>query len=295
VVSATGGNGLGCAVLADGTVWCWGENEGGYLGLGNKSGTACGGLNGTNQHKCSPSPVQVASLGNDNKSISTGGYCVLKNDGLVWCLGPRPGDGELVPLPVPALTDVESIANGCAIKHDGTLWCKAVNNWATPVAADVKSAASGQATCFVKNDGTVWCVGANDVGQLGTGSTTPASTTTPIQVKALGSDGAEILGNGGSFCALKTDGSVWCWGWDHYGELGDGKETGGTAFPSPTQVEALGNDVLHLAKGVSLTPCARKKDGSVWCWGSNVWAGAGTGSVLAGAVTPSQVHGAICQ
>ena len=74
-------------------------------------------------------------------------------------------------------------------------------------------------------------------------------------------------------CARKGDGTLWCWGMNNYGQIGDG----GTADKkAPAHVQALGTAVAELATGGYHT-CARKGDGSVWCWGLNDFGQIGAG------------------
>jgi len=114
-------------------------------------------------------------------------------------------------------------------------------------------AAGGGTTCALKSNGTVWCWGANRVGQLGNGTTSEMETT-PVPVTALGSTVAEIAISHTHGCARKRDGSMWCWGTNFAGQLGDGTTHD---RPTPVAVAALGNDVTQIACGANHT-CARK-------------------------------------
>ena len=94
-------------------------------------------------------------------------------------------------------------------------------------------------TCAVTPSGNVWCWGFDSMGQLGDGNT--ASSSTAQEVKGPG--GAGVLAGvskvavGFSFaCALKTDGTVWCWGGNQHCELGNGTTT---ASPYPVQVQGI--------------------------------------------------------
>src|SRR5262245_54468382 len=121
--------------------------------------------------------------------------------------------------------------------------------------------------CARKTDGTLWCWGRNNYGQLGDGAT--VDKTTPVQA------GASTLGNGvaevalGEYhgCARKTDGTLWCWGRNNYGQLGDGRAVD-KATPVQAGVSTLGNAVAEISLGDSHT-CARRTDGTLWCWGYN--------------------------
>jgi alpha-tubulin suppressor-like RCC1 family protein len=133
--------------------------------------------------------------------------------------------------------------------------------------------AGGAHTCARKTDGTVLCWGNNKYGQLGDGTTMEFGLT-PTLVPNLA--GVTVIAAAGvpsneHTCALKTDGTVLCWGSNQYGELGAAsKDTCGDNKPcstTPLVVQGItGVKALSLAAG---TTCATKTDGTVWCWGYN--------------------------
>jgi alpha-tubulin suppressor-like RCC1 family protein len=128
-------------------------------------------------------------------------------------------------------------------------------------------------TCARKSDGSLWCWGHNPSGQLGDGSTTDKSS--PIEVTALGSTVVAFAAGGQHTCATRSvDGSLACWGANNFGQLGDGTTT---SQSSPIGVTALDNAVTTVAAG-SMHSCARKSDGSLWCWGYNAFGQLGDGS-----------------
>lgn len=201
------------------------------------------------------SAVQVMSI--------VGGYyhsLALKPDGTVWAWGDNTygqlGDGTTVnksaPVQVQSLSDVVAIAAG-----------------------DYHSLA-------VKSDGTVWAWGKNDYGQLGDGTTTQKNI--PVQVK--GPDGSGCLSGVVAVAAcsdysfaLKSDGTVWAWGQNIYGQLGDGTKVNRC---TPVQVQNLSNVVAIAAKGSHCL--ALKSDGTVWAWGGNANGELGNGTTQFSAV-----------
>jgi len=120
----------------------------------------------------------------------------------------------------------------------------------------------GDTTVGVKTDGTLWTIGENFYGQLGLGYVTPNRHSSPVQVGAL-TDWSDAGGVGGSHVAVvKTDGTLWTWGQNQYGELGLGDIDKRSL---PVQVgtdedwsEAAGGDGYILAV---------KTDGTLWSWG----------------------------
>lgn len=243
------GNNHTCARKTDGTLWCWGSGVAGQLG------------DGTTLDKLLP--VQVTALGTDVAEVAAGGFqtCARKTDGTLWCWGDNAygqlGDGTTVdrlsPVQVTALgTDVIQVA--VATSH----------------------------TCARKADSSLWCWGGNASGKLGDGTT--VSKSSPTQVTSLGTTVADIAVGASYTCARKTEGSLWCWGNNSYGQLGDGTTA---SKSSPVQVTALGPEVAEVALGTSHT-CARKNDGSLWCWGFNNAGQLGDGTVISKS-SPAQI------
>ncbi|MCK6550155.1 hypothetical protein L6R52_30250 [Myxococcota bacterium] len=137
-------------------------------------------------------------------------------------------------------------------------------------------------TCGRRVDGSLWCWGSNAFGQLGTGDTEPR--TEPTRVDALGDEVAGIYLPTGSgaissrtafTCARKTDGTLWCFGNNQWGQLGTG-DTTPRSVPTKVGSTDLGADV-HAASLGSGFACVRKNDDTIWCWGANESGQLGTG------------------
>jgi alpha-tubulin suppressor-like RCC1 family protein len=299
-VEVAAGCGHTCATKQDGTVWCWGVNQFGQLGIGT-----------TETHA---SPVQVTGLGMPAVDITAGcGHtCARTVDGMVWCWGDNRsgqlGGGSVNPQ-APSPARVKTLEGGvamvkagsdhtCALKQDGTVWCwgRDVGDGATSgegciegacdttpaeitsLGTTVAEVSSGSYhTCARKQDGTLWCWGDNGCWQLGQGATVQLNIPVPAQVSALGATVAQVGAGRGHTCARKQDGTLWCWGNDEDGQLGNG-ETPWEWVPAPTQVEALGATVIDISIGLDHS-CARIEDGTLWCWGNNWYGQIGTGSM----------------
>jgi len=139
----------------------------------------------------------------------------------------------------------------------------------------------------VRSDGTVWAWGDNWYGQLGDGTTT--RRTTPVQVTGL-SGVVAVAGGGGADAgshsmALTSDGTVWAWGANDCGQLGDGTTVDRT---TPVEVSGL-SGVVAVAAGFAHS-LAVKSDGTVWAWGGNWYRQLGDGTTT-GRTTPVQVSG----
>jgi|18_taG_2_1085343.scaffolds.fasta_scaffold35731_2 alpha-tubulin suppressor-like RCC1 family protein len=114
----------------------------------------------------------------------------------------------------------------------------------------------------VKSDGTLWAWGDNSAGALGDGSTTNRSS--PVQIGSL-TDWSEVATIGtSSSAAIKTDGTLWTWGENSHGQLGDGSQTDRS---SPAQVGSL-TDWAHIIPMYVRATYALKTDGTLWMWGN---------------------------
>ncbi|HSQ63879.1 MAG TPA: hypothetical protein VLM85_11725 [Polyangiaceae bacterium] len=227
-----------CAVQTDNTLWCWGNNPFGQLGIGTT----------IEEH----SPVQVTALTNVAQVSARGeDTCAIKTDGSLWCWGDNSA-GELgigtttaleeSPVQVAALASVAQVGAGgpvtCAIQTGGALWCWGDNTWGaigdgtttdapspvrvTALTSVAQVSTAGDHVCAVQTDGALFCWGHNMLGQLGDGTTTDAHG--PTRVSGLGR--VKQVSTGPAFtCALQTDGTVWCWGDDSSGEIADGTQT----------------------------------------------------------------------
>ena len=187
--------------------------------------------------------------------------------------------------PSPTACSVDLVASTyhlCARKADGTLWCWGKNDSGqigdgtksasapkpTQVAAlgaDVAEVAVGYYhTCARKKDGSAWCWGANDYGQLGDGTTT--SSPTPVRVTALGNAAAHIATGTQHSCAIKNDGTLWCWG-----QRLDGKTSADGTYmaTAPVPIDPPADMGVVEVSGAYLHTCARKTGGDVYCWGGN--------------------------
>ncbi|MFP2932743.1 RCC1 domain-containing protein, partial [Pyxidicoccus sp. 3LG] len=132
-------------------------------------------------------------------------------------------------------------------------------------------AAGNEHSLALKSDGTVWAWGVTYYGQM---FDHQARTVRPTPTQVPGLTGVVALREGGwHWLALKSDGTVWAWGQNHEGQLGDGTFT---PRPTPAQVPGLtGVEVLAAGGEHSL---ALKSDGALWTWGSNFHGQFGNGS-----------------
>ena len=250
------------SIKTDGTLWTWGYNGFGQLG--------------DNTAVDKSSPVQVTGGGTNWKQVSCGYYhtAAIKTDGTLWIWGynlyGQLGDNTAVNKSSPVTTSITGstwvdIASGryhtIAIKTDGTLWTWGYNfsgqlglndttSRSTPVqevtgGTNWKQVSSGVFyTAAIKKDGTLWSWGNNGNGQLGINST--ANTSTPVQTVAGGTNWKQLSCGGFYTAAIKTDGTLWLWGNNGNGQLGDNTIV---TRSTPVQVTGGGTNWIHVACG----------------------------------------------
>ncbi len=192
-IAITASSGHTCALLADYTVRCWGNNSAGQLG------------NGTTTN--SLTPVTVSGI-TDAVAITASDYhtCAVLGDGTARCwglnsygaLGDGTTTGSVIPVTVTGITDAVAIT-------------------------------AGYHTCAVLGDGTARCWGPNWKGQLGNGTTTDSSA--PVTVTSI-TDAVAISAGYSHTCALLADGTARCWGLNGSGQLGNGT-TADSSTPVP--------------------------------------------------------------
>jgi alpha-tubulin suppressor-like RCC1 family protein len=291
VVDIAAGESHACAVLGDGTAWCWGWNGSGQLG------------DGTTTDRNIAAPVSGLT---DVIAIDAGYWhtCAVRADGTVWCWGDnywgQLGNGtttdSTTPVRVLMLTGPIDVAAGtthtCAVTRyeevqcwgnniDGQLGDGTFTNSTTPVFLagnpDVVDVTAGEGfTCAVLPGGTVKCWGWNELGTLGDGTTT--NRNVPVDVVGLGGDAVDVSGGYKHTCAVLADGSGRCWGSDGFGQIGaTTTEMCGLYGDIPcttTPLTVLTDDGPPLADAVAVSSgyqhnVALLSDGRLKSWGYN--------------------------
>jgi alpha-tubulin suppressor-like RCC1 family protein len=302
VAAVSAGDSQTCAVTTTGGLKCWGGNFDGQLGDGSTTSSSV--------------PVDVSGLTSGVAAVSAGDSqtCAVTTTGGLKCWGGnfdgQLGDGSTtsssVPVDVSGLTSgVAAVSAGdshtCAVTTTGGVKCWGDNfdgqlgdgrTTSSSVPVDVSGLTSGVAavsaserhTCAVTTTGGVKCWGDNFDGQLGDGSTT--SSSVPVDVSGLTSGVAVVSVGGFHPCAVTTTGGLKCWGYNIWGQLGDGSTTSSSV---PVDVSGLTSGVTAVSAGQYHT-CAVTTTGGVKCWGYNLYGQLGDGSTTSNSV-PVDVSG----
>lgn len=247
---------------------------GGCGELGGTRGGACGPC-GDGELRCTPGNdalvCERATTDCGWQTVSAGDRhaCALTDGGTLWCWGEgmhgRLGNGTPTEFSWPVQVRAAEHA-------PGEYW----SDWITVSAGDAH-------TCGVREDGTLWCWGRGNAGLLGNGDT--ASSLWPVQVRAAEdgeeshwSDWLSVSAGRLHTCGLREDGSLWCWGEGDRGALGNGATRLINRFPQPVLSTAGGepwSDWVSVSVGVNHT-CGIRRNGTLWCWGSNASGQLGT-------------------
>ncbi len=147
----------------------------------------------------------------------------------------------------------------------------------------VELAAARGHTCARLGDGTVWCWGGNKDDQLGVQAPPRQTTSAPVKVPGI-EHAVSIAAGAEHSCAAVSDGRLFCWGDNHYGQLGHGIQRHNSF---PPQAVPIRGEVAQVVAGVRHT-CARLRNGTVACWGENIEGQVGNGGTTP-ALTPVEV------
>ncbi len=274
-----------CGLRDDRSLWCWGPNTNGRLGLGHT--------------ETQNIPRLVAA---DEEWIDIGigqsHTCAIRADGTLWCwgmgnfyrLGVGDNEDRHEPTQVGSNNNWETVTGGrnytCATRTDGSLWCWGHNSEGQlghddtetreePARVGISSqwstiSAGDGFTCGLREGNELWCWGNNSVGQLGVGDT--ISRFRPVQVSS--DHDWKVLATSGSehFCAITDDGQLMCWGSQDAQQLGTGMNGGKKLEPVTLDTPP---GVTHITAG-SRHGCAVAADDTV-CWGRGTGGQLGSG------------------
>ncbi len=225
------------AIKTDGTLWTWGYNNDGQLG-DNTTFTS------------RSTPRQEFTSGTNWKQVDCGAYhtAAIKTDGTLWAWG-RNSSGQL---------GDNTIAARSTPRQEIT----SSTNW-KQVSAGGGASGGGKHTAAIKTNGTLWAWGYNAFGQIG--DNTNADRSTPRQEFTSGTNWKQVSAGGYHTAAIKTNGTLWAWGANNNGQIGDNTTTSRLTprqeFTSSTNWKQVSGGYGHTA--------SIKTNGTLWLWGFN--------------------------
>ena len=231
------------SVRADGTLWAWGRNDDGQLGIGSNTN--------------SPVPQQVGTA--TNWASVAGGYfhsAAVRQDGTLWTWGRN---------------DYGALGDGTTTNSTVPVQVGTATNW-------VSVSAGLYYTMAVRADGTLWGFGYNGFGQLGQGTAT--NSLVPVQV-GTASNWVSVSGTNSHTLAVRADGTLWAWGRNFYGQLGNGTDfTTGYDYSFSTVPMQVGTATTWVSASASegAHSLAVRSDGTLWSWGYNNFGQLGDGT-----------------
>ncbi len=299
-ISAGGQN--TCGIKSDGTAWCWGQGFSGQLGDGT-----------TTPAQTAPVAVSAKDLPGKAWTVITTGIsyaCGVRDNGTAWCWGRgsegQRGDGtvtdtQTVPSAVvmkdvsgQKWTDISAGADStCGVRDDGTAWCWGFKNGgrfgtdekiSVPQMVEANSISGANwtviktrsgAVCGLRDDGSAWCWGS---GSPGNGDT--AGTQTPVRVSMQnlsGSKWIDVAPGGSSACGVRDNGTLWCWGSNAHGTLGNAESYTETKPVEVSSGGVTGSDWMAIDTNDDVA-CGLRDDGTAWCWGKGYAGQLGNGA-----------------
>ncbi|HEX7241992.1 MAG TPA: hypothetical protein VF263_17040 [Longimicrobiaceae bacterium] len=282
-VSLVAGDVHTCALTERGEAYCWGASDVGQLGTGTNVG--------------STSPVAVTG-GLRFTALAAAGKttCGLTREGAAYCWGlntdAQLGNGTTtdaaVPQPVSGRLVFASVGVGgshaCGSTRSGEAYCWGSNatgrlgtgsTTSSPVPVPVAGGLAFRSlspgllhTCAITTAGATYCWGSNALGQRGVGSgVTPANATSPVAVP--GTAFGSVSAGGAHTCALAS-GAAYCWGYNLYGQVGNGAG-GGLVFTPAAVAGGLRFTAVYPGRANSVVgfSCGIAEGGAAHCWGSS--------------------------
>ena len=278
-----------CALTSSGAAYCWGQGAYGKLGNGTTTDSNVP-VAVTMPTGVTFSAISVAD--EQSCALSTTGSAYCWGNNWRWQLGNGTNTASKVPVAVtmPAGVTFTAIVSGsefnCALATTSTIYCwgDAPNSLSyTPAAVNMPTGVSVTAIsaqdfniCALTASGAAYCWGNNDKGQIGDGTTT--NSFTPVAVTMpTGVSFKEIQTSNRNTCAITTTNTAYCWGYNGFGQIGNGTTTNTNRTTPVAVTMPTGVSFTSITVGYDYN-CALTNIGTGYCWGWNGWAQFGNGT-----------------
>ena len=223
------------AVKDDGTAWAWGNNQNGQMGVNDAVNYS--------------SPVQIPGTTWNSIAGSRGGsFIAVKTDGTLWTWG----SNESGALGLNQAAAGAILTTSSPVQVPGTSWGVGITKI---------SGAGGNSKMAIRTNGTLWVWGQNEKGQLGLNEVEVTQRSSPTQIP--GTTWSFVSSSYRSNTAIRTDGTLWVWGWNSSGKLGVNNQVD---YSSPVQIPGTTWSKSYVGRSGML---ATKTDGTLWAWGEN--------------------------
>ena len=272
-----------CALDISGEAYCWGDNQHGQLG------------DLTSVQRTRPTPTSAIRSGVQQIVVGLGHTCALSNDHEIFCWGANNAgqlatstpSSSVLPLPITLPgSQPTKLASGsnhiCALTMIGDVMCwggnysgqidasdpaqtihaPQIRSGLGPNVVDINANGSNH-TCAVLANGSLQCWGENQYGQLGNGNVN--ATADVVTIESDGAPYVQVSPGAQHTCAIRSDGSVWCWGDNQTGRFHTSEQQ---LIQTPIRIEGL-SPAVAISSGINHT-CALDANGLMLCWGSNV-------------------------
>jgi alpha-tubulin suppressor-like RCC1 family protein len=268
-----------CGVRANGKLYCWGADAEGQVGNGGESSEPV------------IAPRRIGTF-EDWAYVATGGShtCGVRRNGKLYCWGSdgagQVGDGDATAATAPRrigtfedwATAGAGYAHSCGVRTNGKLYCwgsdefgqvgdgDAVGNSTVPrrigTFEDWATADGGYGhSCGVRKNGKLYCWGSDNFGQVGDGDN-PTEAAAPRRIGTF-EDWANVSALNSHTCGTRRNGKLYCWGYDTFGQIGDGGDNVNAL--APLRIGTF-EDWTTVSAGNTHT-CGVRRNGKLYCWG----------------------------